>query len=210
MKLYIYAERDLHDSKPHIFYSEDFSDNDIGNCYEVLKTFFVDWLNENDNPFLDDEMDHFVRRVDGKPAIVIPKGDIITITDIDNGAFEFEVPFNYESDTFRFWVGDKYDTPMYLRCTESELVACDITANESLDTCDKYQVRHFAGEGCGLLDYFSSDNWSDIEEKAHEMISKGGYIELANTESGIMLLMSHDNYFDEFEGEFPIKEEWMY
>ena len=122
MRLYIYASRDLHDDKPHIFYSEDFTESDIGNQYEVLKTFFVDWLDEVDDPFVDDaEYEHFVRRLEGKDAIIIPKGDVITITDIDNGAFEFEVAFKNESDTFRFWVGDKYDTPLYLRMYNTAL-----------------------------------------------------------------------------------------
>ena len=122
MKLYIFAARDLHDNKPHIFYSEDFTDADIGNQYEVLKSFFVDWYDPKDSPFLEDEIPHYVRQFEGKYAIRIPKGDIITITDVDNGSFEFE------TGDFRFWVNNEnygFDIPLYMRCINSNIVASD-------------------------------------------------------------------------------------
>ena len=119
MKLYIYATRDLHDNKPHIFYSEDFTDSDINNEYEVLKSFFVDYLKPEDADYYNE----FVQKVDGKNSIVIPKGEIITITDIDpDGTFCFEI------DGLEFCIPTDIDTPMYLRCVNSELVACDISA----------------------------------------------------------------------------------
>ena len=113
MKFYIYASRDLHDTKPHIFYIEDFTDDDIGNQYEVLKPFFVDYLTADDG----DTYDDYVQKVDGRDAIVIPKGDTITVTDIESdGTFCFEV------GGLEFAIPSDIDTPMYLRCTDTAVV----------------------------------------------------------------------------------------
>ena len=109
MKLYIYASRDLHDNKPHIFYSEDFTDSDIGNEYEVLKSFFVDYLKPEDLDYYNE----FIQKVDGENSIVIPKGEVITITDIDSDG-----TFCFETDGLEFCIPASIDTPMYLRCLD--------------------------------------------------------------------------------------------
>ena len=124
MELYIYATRDLHDTKPHIFYSEDFTDSDIGNEYEVLKPFFVDYAEPDDYDFYSD----FIQKVDGKDSIVIPKGTIITIDDIENDG-----SFCFESEGLKFCIPKEIDTPMYLRCLDTALVACDINAADYID-----------------------------------------------------------------------------
>lgn len=127
MKLYIYAARDLHDDKPHIFYSEDFTPEDNGNEYEVLKSFFVDYLKPEDGDYYND----FIQKVDGRDSIVIPKGEIITITETNSdGTFCFEV------DGLEFCIPADIDTPMYLRCLDSELVACDIMGADQYDPDD--------------------------------------------------------------------------
>lgn len=113
MKLYIYASRDLHDDKPHIFYSEDFTDDDVGNQYKVLKSFFVDYLKPEDQNYYD----AFTRKVDGKDAIVIPQGDTITITDVESDG-----TFCFEADDLEFCIPGDIDTPMYLKCINNTLV----------------------------------------------------------------------------------------
>lgn len=110
MRIFIYASRDLHDDKPHIFYSEDFTDNDIGNQYKVLKSFFVDYLKPEDG----DYYDNFIQKVDGKDSIVIPKGDTITITDVESDG-----TFCFQADDLEFCIPADIDTPMYLKCVNS-------------------------------------------------------------------------------------------
>lgn len=117
MKFYIFAARDLHDERPHIFYSDDFSKADEGTQYEVLKSFFVDYLTPEDKNYYD----AFVQKVDGRDSIVIPKGDTITITEI--GA---DGSFCFDDDGLEFCIPREIDTPMYLRCLDSSLVACDV------------------------------------------------------------------------------------
>ena len=61
----------------------------------------------------------------------------------------------------------------------------------------------------GLEDDFQSDDWSDIEDHAHEMLSKGDYVEITDLGTGKSVRLDYDSYFgedgEEFNGEFPIK-----
>lgn len=55
------------------------------------------------------------------------------------------------------------------------------------------------------MEHFETDDWSVVTEKAHEMISEGNYTEIINWETGKSVRVDPDTYFDDFEGEFPIR-----
>lgn len=57
----------------------------------------------------------------------------------------------------------------------------------------------------GLEDYFQSDDWSEIEDHAHEMLSNGDFVEIIDLGTGKSVRLDYDSYFDGFEGEFPVK-----
>lgn len=160
MRLYICATTDTYGDRPHIFYSEDFTDADIGSQYEVLKSFFVEWYDPDDSPFItDEEISHYVRPFEGRYAIRIPKGDIITITDVDNGSFEFE------TGDFRFWVDNEgygFDIPIYMRCIKCGVPTCNVTGASDLyaeDEDDDYNAYGQHSEDW----YIARDRGEDTE-----------------------------------------------
>ena len=51
------------------------------------------------------------------------------------------------------------------------------------------------------------EDWSRVEELAHEWVSNGGYVEIKDDESGKSIVLDYDSYFEDFEGEFPVKPE---
>ena len=73
---------------------------------------------------------------------------------------------------------------------------------------EKYVVRGFYDSDYRGLDTdFKSDDWSQVEMAAHEMLSNGNYVQITNTESGLDYKIEPDEYFNDFNGEFPIKPE---
>lgn len=70
----------------------------------------------------------------------------------------------------------------------------------------RYLVEGYYGQDYrGRADDFQSDDWSEIEEHAHEMLSNGLFVEITDLGSGQGDRLDPDTYFDGFEGEFPIK-----
>jgi hypothetical protein len=70
----------------------------------------------------------------------------------------------------------------------------------------RYVVRGYFGTNySGLADDFQSDDWSAIEDHAHEMLSDGDYVEIEDLGTGKSVRLDPDSYFDGFEGEFPVK-----
>ena len=57
----------------------------------------------------------------------------------------------------------------------------------------------------GLEDDFQSDDWSEIEDHAHEMLSKGDYVRITDLGTGNSIALDPTEYFKDFEGEFPVK-----
>lgn len=73
---------------------------------------------------------------------------------------------------------------------------------------EKYVVKGFYDSDYRGLDTdFKSDDWSQVEMAAHEMLSNGNYVQITNTESGLDYKIEPDEYFNDFNGEFPIKPE---
>ena len=59
-----------------------------------------------------------------------------------------------------------------------------IKSSSSLDD-GRYSVEGYYGSDYrGLADDFQSDDWSEIEEHAHEMLSNGLFVEITDLGSG--------------------------
>ena len=69
----------------------------------------------------------------------------------------------------------------------------------------RYVVRgYYDNAFMGLADIYGSDNWSEIEDKAHSFLSDGDYVEITDNVTGKSSRISPDAYFEDFNGEFPI------
>ena len=66
-------------------------------------------------------------------------------------------------------------------------------------------VGYYDSRYAGVAHDISSNDWSVIEEAAHEYLNEGLYVEITNTILGTYIRISPDEY--ENEGEFPIKPE---
>ncbi len=70
----------------------------------------------------------------------------------------------------------------------------------------KYEITGYLGNNySGIMENFETDDWSVVEEKAHEMLCNGNYTEIKNRETGKSVRIDPDTYLDNFEGEFPVK-----
>ena len=71
---------------------------------------------------------------------------------------------------------------------------------------ERYEVNgYYDSKYYGLSDDFKSNDWSEIEDHAHDMLSHGYYVEIIDFIAGNSVRLDPDSYFDGFEGEFPIK-----
>ena len=159
MKLYIYATRDLHDDKPHIFYTEDMSEADIGNQYEVLKSFFVDYLRPED----DDMYDGWIKYFEGKPAIFIPKGTIITITDL-----EPDGTICFEADGKEFCSPADVETIMYMRYLEPIAASTQVYIKNSISNSNIRSIRNNLFLYYGVLKNESEDFFNDFDNVIYQ------------------------------------------
>lgn len=67
---------------------------------------------------------------------------------------------------------------------------------------ERYKVLAFYGNDYrGLVDDFSSDDFDEISDKAHEFLSNGNLIVVNDYETGKQIRLTPDDYFDDFEGE---------
>lgn len=99
--------------------------------------------------------------------------------------------------------------------SESGLVAykiIDKSMFESLELktedteSDKYQVESYYDKYYrGLEDDLFTNDWSEVEEFAHEHLMKGRYVVIYDTENGIRQTIDPDEYAEDFDGEFPYK-----
>lgn len=85
----------------------------------------------------------------------------------------------------------------------------DLDSNDVIDESNpdsgKYVVYgYYSSNFSGVEDSFQSNDWSEVTEIAHDMLSRGDYVEITNLETGKTKLLSPDEYFDMFNGEFPI------
>ena len=61
------------------------------------------------------------------------------------------------------------------------------------------------GHPLGLAEDFKTDDWSKVEEQAHEMLGKGNVVEIVDERTGGSTVLDPDLYFEDFQGEFPVK-----
>lgn len=67
---------------------------------------------------------------------------------------------------------------------------------------ERYSVRAYYDDNYrGLADSFSSDDFDEIRDKAHEFLSDGSYIIVNDYETGKLFKTNTDEYFYDFEGE---------
>lgn len=75
---------------------------------------------------------------------------------------------------------------------------------------NKYSVESYYGTDTnghffGLESSMETDEWSQVEEHAHEMLSSGKNVKITDKETGKSIEMVSDAYIENFEGEFPFK-----
>lgn len=66
-----------------------------------------------------------------------------------------------------------------------------------------YSIDH-NGHGYGLAESEQAENFDAVTDIAHTMISNYGIVEIKNIETGKTAEIYHDEYFENFEGEFPV------
>lgn len=71
-------------------------------------------------------------------------------------------------------------------------------------TISLYYDRHY----CGLSDRINTTG-AALEEDIHELISKGGYMEVHNDKTGVTVCFSSDTYWNDIyiDGEISLPEE---
>lgn len=70
-----------------------------------------------------------------------------------------------------------------------------------------YKVESFYGKDLrGLEESESFEDWEEVKDFAHELISHGGYVRITNEYTGKEVVLDPDTYFDNFEGEFPVDQ----
>ena len=75
---------------------------------------------------------------------------------------------------------------------------------------NKYSVESYYGTDTnghffGLESSMETDEWSQVEENAHEMLGSGKNVKITDKETGNSLEINSDAYMENFEGEFPFK-----
>lgn len=75
---------------------------------------------------------------------------------------------------------------------------------------ERYAVNGYYGTDSnghpqGLAEDFKTDDWSKVEEQAHEMLGKGNIVEIVDERTGGSTVLDPDLYFEDFQGEFPVK-----
>lgn len=75
---------------------------------------------------------------------------------------------------------------------------------------ERYSVSGYYGADSnghpqGLAEDFKTDDWSKVEEQAHEMLGKGNIVEIVDERTGGSTVLDPDLYFEDFQGEFPVK-----
>lgn len=78
---------------------------------------------------------------------------------------------------------------------------------ENWDPDSRYYVCAYYGlDFRGLENELNTDDWSEVEEFAHEELMNGNQIEIEDNETGKSVRINSDDYVDNFEemnGEFP-------
>lgn len=89
---------------------------------------------------------------------------------------------------------------------ESEIGATAYASYNGPDVYgDGYAVYGYYDEDCrALADSNWCSNWEEVQDLVHSYISKGDIVRIINNETGNDIIITPDEYFDNFEGDFPI------
>lgn len=75
---------------------------------------------------------------------------------------------------------------------------------------NRYEIEaYFGSDFKGLNDSIGTDDWSKVEEFAHEKAMSGLFVEITNSETGKSVRIDPDKYQAEFDGEFPYKSDYL-
>lgn len=67
-----------------------------------------------------------------------------------------------------------------------------------------FSVSAFYDESlCGLADCKNGLTYDEMVDYVHEQVSKGNFMEIVCSETGVRKVTCYDDYFKNFEGEFP-------
>lgn len=73
------------------------------------------------------------------------------------------------------------------------------------DFIDGYAVYGYYDENCkGLENSDWCSNWEEVEDLVHQYISKGDIVRIKNNETGNDIIITPDEYWDNFEGQCPV------
>lgn len=91
---------------------------------------------------------------------------------------------------------------------ESEIGAIAYASYNGPDVySDGYAVYGYYDEDCRALESSDwCDDWECVKNKVHEYISRGDVVKIKNNETGYSMTITPDEYFNDFEGDFPIEE----
>ena len=105
------------------------------------------------------------------------------------------------------WCGyDEDDIIVKGQLQESEIGATAYASYNGPDVYgDGYAVFGYYDENCrALADSNWCSNWEEVQDLVHSYISKGDVVRIINNETGNDIIVTPDEYFDNFEGDFPI------
>ena len=105
------------------------------------------------------------------------------------------------------WCGyDEDDIIVKGQLQESEIGATAYASYNGPDVYgDGYAVYGYYDEDCrALADSNWCSNWEEVQDLVHSYISKGDIVRIINNETGNDIIITPDEYFDNFEGDFPI------
>ena len=98
------------------------------------------------------------------------------------------------------WVEILYDSESYNDYVDTERVSVK----------DEYKYKatsYFDLKYAGVEDVFYANDWSEIEDFAHEHLMKGSAVEILNTITGKEIKLNPEKYNEEFDGEFTVGPE---
>lgn len=72
---------------------------------------------------------------------------------------------------------------------------------------NRFSVDLFYTKNSGLADEGFFNDWSDVEEFAHDGLMKGLYVSITDWDTGKVLDISPDEYIDAFDGDFDVNED---
>ena len=139
--------------------------------------------------------------------------DSKSVSDADGFLTDYTMYRNAIDGTYIFIFGDK---DAYTPENSDPDWECD-SENEAYEWFDDYTgiddmeegtaaykiTGYYSNNYNGVGEEFTSSDWSEIAETAHQYLSDGYYVEIMNTLTGVTVRLDPDTY--DFDGEFPLR-----